>query len=178
MRGLSGVLVLLAVLLGAGGLGAGGHEWEELSLRRAPRGISAPDFTLPDLDGRSRSLAELRGKPVLLNFWASWCVPCEMEMPAMQRLHGLLGSMEVAAVAVNFREPADRVRAFARERGIQFPVLLDANGAVFARYRVVGLPFTVLIDAGGQVVAVADGPRNWDSAAAAALMERLRRGKD
>lgn len=166
-----------ALLISAAPAAAHGHEWEALHLHRAPPGIRAPDFTLLDLDGRPQRLADFRGRPVLVNFWASWCAPCEMEMPAMQRLQERAGTAGVVVLGVNFKEPATRVRAFTRERGLGFVVLLDPVGKVFSQYEVETLPFTVLVDTRGEVRAVAEGPRDWSSVEARALLERLAGGK-
>jgi peroxiredoxin len=137
--------------------------WHVLSLEPAPAGIHAPDFALTDLSGRAVRRADLRGRWVLLNFWASWCAPCEMEMPAMQRLQARFKPSTLEVVAVNYREEADDVRRFATRRGIEFRVLLDPDGAVCARYQVGTLPFTVILSPQGEVVAAAEGPRDWAS---------------
>jgi len=166
-------LAASALLTWPAGAGAHQHEWDALHLLRAPVGIQAPDFTLLDPEGRRVSLGDLRGRPVIVNFWATWCAPCDMEMPSIQRLADATAGLGLVVLAVNLREPASRVAAFARERRISFPMLLDADGAVFNRYQVQALPFTVLVDARGHVQAVAEGPRDWASAEARSLIERL-----
>jgi peroxiredoxin len=173
-RRLAGAISCGALLCLPAAVGADGHEWGALSLDRPP-GLPAPDFSLADLEGRSWSLRDLRGRVVLVNFWASWCAPCGMETPAIQRLHSRLKTAGLTVLAVNFMEPAGRVRDYAREHGNDFPVLLDPDGAVFAGYAVQTLPLTVLVDRRGEVRAVAQGPRNWEDAAAANLIERLGR---
>lgn len=130
------------------------------------------DFALPDVSGQTVRLADFRGRAVLLNFWASWCTPCEMEMPAIERLHRQLGD-RIAVVAVNFREPAGLVRAFGARRALTFHMLVDRDGDVATRYAVPALPFTVVLDREGRPLGFARGPRNWDSPAAIALFERL-----
>jgi peroxiredoxin len=169
------LMTLLCVLPRGGLVTHGADEWETLGLHRAPPGIRAPDFTLLDVDGRPVSLAALRGRSVFLNFWASWCAPCEMEMPAIQRLQEHVAGERLVVVAINFRESATQVREFARERGLAFRLALDQDGAVTARYAVERLPFTLVLDPEGHVRAVAEGPRDWSSAAARALVERLAR---
>jgi thiol-disulfide isomerase/thioredoxin len=150
------------------------HEWGELALHRPPPGLSAADFSLSDASGRRVRLGDFRGRAVLLNFWASWCTPCEMEMPGLERLHRRVGG-RLAVLAVNFGEAAERVRVFGERHALTFPMLLDRRGEVFARYAVRALPFTLLLDRDGRPVAVAEGPRNWDAPAAVALFERLGR---
>ncbi len=137
--------------------------WHALALEPAPAGVRAPEFALVDLSGRAVRQADLRGRWVLLNFWASWCTPCAMEMPAMQRLQARFPPSTLEVVAVNYREAADDVRRFASRQGVDFRILLDSEGAVSARYRVGTLPFTVILSPRGEVVAAAEGPRDWAS---------------
>jgi thiol-disulfide isomerase/thioredoxin len=172
MAALGAALCIAAVVGPAGGHG---HEWEELNLDRAPAGITPPGFDLVDLSGRVVRLAALRGRPVLLNFWATWCAPCEMEMPALERISRSFGPDGLAVVAINFKEPAARVLAFSRERDLTFPIVLDLDGAVAGLYQVETLPFSLLLGRSGEILAAAEGPRNWASPAAKALFERLAR---
>jgi peroxiredoxin len=147
--------------------------WHVLALEPAPAGIRAPDFALTDLSGRAVRRADLRGRWVLLNFWASWCTPCEMEMPAMQRLQARFPPSTLEVVAVNYREAADDVRRFASRQGVDFRILLDPEGAVSARYQVGTLPFTVILSPRGEVVAAAEGPRAWASREALRFFDGL-----
>ncbi len=140
------------------------------------RGSPAPAFRLPRLDGGGAvSLAELGGKVVLLNFWATWCKPCEDEMPAMQRLYRSLGGgdFELLAVSVD-DDPAD-VRAFAERLELGFPILLDPDEEVARAYQTYRYPETLLIGRDGVVVERFVGPRDWD---AAPYLERIRRMLD
>ena len=164
-----------AVLLSAAGpaVAARPLPWQALALEPTPAGIRAPDFALSDLSGRAVRRADLRGRWVLLNFWASWCTPCEMEMPAMQRLHARFKPSVLEVVAVNYREAAPDVRRFATRQGVDFRILLDPDGAVCARYQVGTLPFTVILSPRGEVVAAAEGPRDWASDAALRLFDGL-----
>lgn len=127
------------------------------------RGAPAPaaEFTLRDLDGRSVSLGEFRGRVVLLNFWATWCVPCREEIPAMQTLARDLGPRGLVVLAVNYEEDPETVRAFVRDTALSLPVLLDRDGAVARRYRVAGLPTSFVIDRRGSVVGSVIGFRDW-----------------
>src|SRR5918995_4567355 len=85
----------------------------------------APDFRLRDIDGNTVRLYDLKGKVVLLNFWATWCPSCRFEMPAMEALHKELSSQGLAVLAVALRESAEDVRAFYKEHNLSFPALLD-----------------------------------------------------
>ena len=123
----------------------------------------APDFALDVLDGEPARLSDFRGKTVVLNFWASWCPPCRAEMPEFQALwerRGPSGPDDLVVLAVDFL-PEDSVADaanFAREFGLTFPVLFDADGSVARRYRVRGFPATFFIDRRGVVRTTAFGP--------------------
>ena len=122
---------------------------------RAPRQAGpAPAFTLPDLQGRKVSLASLRGRPVLVNFFATWCPPCRAELPALQAL-ARPDCLQVIGIAESSGDAA-AVAAFVRERGVTYPVLLD-DGSAGAGYSVVTLPHSVLIDAEGGLAGTFDG---------------------
>lgn len=112
-------------------------------------GAPAPDFTLMDLDGQPWTLSQFRGKPVLLNFWATWCPPCRKEMPDLQRFAARYGD-RVQLLGVNWDYQADdEVRAFLDEYNIAYPTLMDRAGEVIVRYRLTGLPVTFWIDEAG-----------------------------
>ncbi|ADU51686.1 alkyl hydroperoxide reductase/ Thiol specific antioxidant/ Mal allergen [Thermaerobacter marianensis DSM 12885] len=113
-------------------------------------GKPAPDFTLPQLDGPPVRLSDLRGRVVVLNFWASWCIPCREETPALKAFYQQYGD-RVAFYAINVAEPVDTVRAFLAEFGATYPVLLDRDKTVYRQYRVTGYPETFWIDEQGIV---------------------------
>jgi len=135
-------------------------------------GHPAPDFTLPQLDGDAVSLSSLRGRVVLVNFWASWCKPCEDEMPAMERLHAKLAGSDFELLAVSVDEGDDEVRAFRDRLGLHFPILRDANKSVADSYQTYRFPESWLIDRNGIVVARYIGPRDWDGTV---YLERIRK---
>jgi cytochrome c-type biogenesis protein len=117
-------------------------------------GDAAPQFAAQMLDGSDVSLAELRGKVVLLNVWATWCVPCRKEMPALQQLYQDLGAegLVVLAVSVDAAGARDAVDAFVDERGIGFDIALDPSGGVQETFRTMGVPESFLIDRDGKIV--------------------------
>ena len=126
----------------------------------SPReGFSAPDFTLETLNGEQISLSELRGKVVLVNFWASWCPPCRAEMPAIESVYrsykGL--GLEVLAVNTTNQDDVTAAAAFVQELGLSFPIPLDHAGAVSASYNLRGLPSSYFIDRQGIIRSVVVG---------------------
>ena len=156
--------VLVAGMLLGLGLGVAilfGSAWLKQAVNRdspGQDGISgqqqpeknAPDFTLRRLDGQSLRLAELRGRVVVLNFWATWCSPCVQEMPLFQQYAQRYPS-ELVVVGVNLQENLDIVQAFVTKIGVSYPIVLDENGAVSELFRVVGLPDTFIIDQEGVI---------------------------
>jgi peroxiredoxin len=144
-----------------------------LDLRPYPRETTPPEFSLRTLEGRTVSLAGLRGQVVLLNFWATWCLECRPEMPALETLHRRFGARGLAVVGVNTREGPMVVRNYVRELHLTFPLLLDSDGTVTRRYGVIGLPTTFLFGRNGRAVALAVGAREWASAAAVEIVETL-----
>jgi len=138
------------------------------------RGSTAPAFDLPRLESDQDSegapqatdrlsLADLRGRVVLVNFWATWCEPCESEMPAMDRLHAALPSDEFELVAVSIDEDPEDVAAFQAKMELSFPILLDPSGRVYEAYQTMGVPESLLIDRDGRIVERYVGPRVWDA---------------
>ncbi|HET7786962.1 MAG TPA: TlpA disulfide reductase family protein [Myxococcales bacterium] len=125
----------------------------------APQGSPArlaPAFALPDLDGRSRSLESFRGRPLLVNFWATWCPPCRAELPELQAAWLAHQScFDVVGITVD-SGTADDVRAFARARGIGYPVLLD-DGSAGRAYGIANIPRSFLLDAQGRLVGTFNG---------------------
>jgi thiol-disulfide isomerase/thioredoxin len=112
----------------------------------------APDFTLTALDGTSYTLSELRGKWVLINWWATWCGPCVTEMPYLQRIADERAE-QMVVLGVNLSESREQVEAFANENGISFPLLLSPSDTTVIDYNVIGLPQTLLVNPDGDIVA-------------------------
>jgi len=137
-------------------------------------GKRAPEFSLTDLSGHAVRLANLRGRIVFLNVWATWCEPCRDEMPSMQSLYERLRGPDFEILAVS-ADQGDRqlVERFVRELGLTFPVLLDPDLQIPDRYGVTGYPETFLLDRNGRIVAHEIGPRDWDSRESHAAFQRL-----
>jgi len=143
------------------------------------RGSVAPAFSLAQVPGPGElSLAGLRGQVVLLNFWATWCEPCEREMPAMERLHEKLSPEGLRLVAVSVDETSDVVEQFRTRFGLSFEIVWDADKRVANAYQAFKYPETLLIDRDGVVVERYIGPREWDSPLYEARLRRLLEGKD
>jgi peroxiredoxin len=114
-------------------------------------GTAAEDFRLVDLEGKSQSLSQYRGKVVLVNFWATWCKPCTTEMPAMQATYDKLREKGFVVLAVNELEDEAKVREHIKQHGHTFPVLMDRDNKVANQFGVFGLPVSVFIDEKGVV---------------------------
>ncbi len=156
---LGGLVVLTVVTIGLGvwaGMAERQARAERIAAESQPalRGVSqsrAPDFTLPSLDGQSLSLTGLRGKVVLLNFWATWCPPCKAEMPDLNALHKDYGADRgFVVVGVNLEEDAQTVESFVDQLELVFPIVLDRDGSVTTHlFGVRPLPTTLIIDREG-----------------------------
>jgi thiol-disulfide isomerase/thioredoxin len=150
-----------------------GDYFGKLAIEKPSKLIPAPDFTLEDLSGKPISLKSLKGRVIFLNFWATWCVPCRQEMPAMERLHRDFKEKGLIILAVNFREPQEEIRPFLSELGLTFTVLLDREGRVSEEYGAWSLPLSYIINRNGEFVGKAIGSREWDGSAARKLFEDL-----
>lgn len=120
---------------------------------RATVGATAPDFSTQTLDGVPVRLSQYRGRPVLLNFWATWCAPCQGEMPLIQRASDIYRGQGLLVMAVNYQQTsASSMKAFLRKVDVHFPAVYDPAGQIAAAYGVnVGLPVSVFIDRSGKV---------------------------
>jgi Peroxiredoxin len=111
-----------------------------------------PDFELTSLENSSVHLNQYLGKPVIINFWASWCIPCHDEMPLFERYYQYQNG-NLIIIGVNYEEPVDIVRPFILENHITFPILLDEQGKVRDRFMIRGFPTSLFIDSKGIFVA-------------------------
>jgi len=138
-------------------------------------GSRAPDFHARNLaTGRPATLADYRGRVVLLNLWATWCEPCRVEMPSLERLSRKLGSSGFTVVAVSIDEDGDSVvAAFARDLGLTFDILHDQTGAMKQAYQATGVPETWVISPDGVIIKKVIGPSEWDSPVNETLIGRL-----
>ena len=114
-------------------------------------GRRAPDFTLASIDGGRLSLAGLEGKPVVLNFFATWCVPCKKELPAFQSLSSQYAERGLTFLLVDMQEDPDDVAVFLGDLGVSLPAVVDSSGEVGKTYRVRGLPSTFFVGRDGLI---------------------------
>lgn len=131
-----------------------------LALRDTWAAAAAPDFTLRGVDGRNLRLAEQRGQVVMVNFWATWCGPCRVEMPHLNKIHEKYRGSGFLLLGVNVDEDAAKAAGAVSQWGIRFPVLHDAQKSVVRAYQVSSMPSTMLIDRDGKLRHVHRGYRN------------------
>jgi len=149
---------------------------KQLNVEKFDKGVPAPDFTLKDLSGNPVSLRDLRGKVVFLNFWATWCPPCRLEMPTMEDLHKEFGNQGLVILAINNLEGSKEIKAFFKQHNLTFTTLLDEEGKVFELYQTWSLPTTYLINESGQIVGKVIGYRNWHSNLARSFFRQFLEG--
>jgi thiol-disulfide isomerase/thioredoxin len=166
------IVAALGLLLSGKAADAREHLFEAMGMAKVPS-KAAPNFTLSSADGQQVSLQQYRGKVVFLNFWATWCIPCREEMPALERLHQKYQSQDLAVLSIDLKESADQVKAFFQKHGLSFPALLDQDGSVFRDYLVAGMPTTYLIGRDGNMLARGVGGRDWTRSEALQLIQEL-----
>ena len=146
---------------------------ESLALIRIDEKVMAQNFALKDLNGNLVHLKDYRGKVVLLNFWATWCLPCLVEMPSMEKLFNKYKNKDFVILAVDMQEDLETVKKFKERFNLSFPILLDEEGVVATYYGVRGIPATYFIDREGYLFAAAMGARDWASEDAFMLITHL-----
>jgi len=135
---------------------------------------NAPDFVSENLHGGNNSLADYKGKVVLLNFWATWCMPCRAEMPGMETLWQKYKEQGLVVVAVSNDEGSKaRVETFSKLLDLSFPILLDPKGEVNDLYKVSSMPTSFLIDGSGKIISRIVGTEEWSSPEAIQLVGDL-----
>lgn len=146
---------------------------EKLVVHDTPRAV--PKFAFIDGDGDTRTLADWRGKLLLVNIWATWCAPCKEEMPALSRLEAKRGAKDFAVVPISVdRGGLDKPRAFLDRIGADnLPLLVEQSGRLNVTLDVLGLPATLIVNAEGREVARMIGPAEWDTPQAIARLEEL-----
>ncbi|GFO56595.1 thioredoxin [Geomonas sp. Red276] len=144
----------------------------------AVEGNLAPDFTLKDLSGREVKLSSLRGKVVLVNFWATWCPPCREEIPSMVQLNKTMQGKPFQMLCCSIDEGGkDAVETFFKKSGLTLPALLDTDGKVAKRYGTTGVPETFVVDTKGVILKKVVGAMDWNSPQVMAAFDELMRRK-
>lgn len=148
-----GIAAVVLVILGVAAMSQtplGAQLTRSWTTINGPRiGGRALDWTLPTTTGRMLSLNQFFGQVVLVNFWATWCGPCRIEMPALQRVYDAHREHGLVVLGVDYGEDLESVVSYGREVGVSFPLLLDRDSAVGQRYRIQGLPTTIFVDRQG-----------------------------
>lgn len=135
-----------------------GERLNAVTASAPAQGRVAPDFQLYDYQGRLHKLSDYRGKPVVLNFWASWCGPCRMEMPAFaQASNAYKGKIQFLGVNLTVRDPIDSSKELIKTAHVQYPNLQDKSGKVAGAYKIQGIPTTYLLDKEGRIVQMVIG---------------------
>jgi thiol-disulfide isomerase/thioredoxin len=147
--------------------------WAAAGQLKPTKPRAAPELNLPTLDGGRINLADLRGRVVLVNFWAVWCPPCRKEMPSMERLSKLMAGRPFTILASNAGETPEQIRPFLTEVPLTFPILLDQDSARMKAWRVFVLPTSFLVDKQGQIRYSLSGHIEWDEPEAVAVIEKL-----
>ncbi len=164
------VFIIVGVLgYMAGSSMVGGHDHHDgdsdvlTSLDILPSPKPSINFDLPSLSGGNISLEGLRGKWVLINFWARWCGPCVLEMPLMNRMYEKLKGKPFEILAINVENVSkEKIQQFVTDLELTFPILLDSDKSIARKYEVVGLPYSALVNPEGDIVGIAYGMREWD----------------
>ncbi|MBU4260807.1 MAG: TlpA family protein disulfide reductase [Proteobacteria bacterium] len=130
----------------------------------------APNFTLTDIQGQKWQLSDLRGKLVFINFWATWCPPCQEELPSMETLYRGMDKGRFQMLTILSNDNPDLAHMLAGRIGLTFPILIDPESKGAARYGITGVPETFIIDSQGILREKIIGPRNWNSPAAWQLL--------
>jgi len=155
---LVGIVGLAILALAFGVVWLQSSKYEPLAV-----GMPAPDFKLPDLEGKTRQLSDYRGKVVFLNFWATWCKPCKEEMPSMQILWENFKTEDFVMLGVSMDRVTTKkdIPSFIESMSLTFPILMDSWGQTDMRYKLMGVPETYIIDQNGILREKVIGPRDW-----------------
>ena len=175
-EGLLGLLILAALILLVFRMQQTGMEnpQPETNEFKSQEGYLAPHFTLRNLNGNLEGLDDHLGKVIVVNFWATWCVPCVKEMPSFEKLYRRFRSKGLTILAVSLdKGSASTIQEFADKYQLSFPVLLDTDGVAEKLYPSLTIPFTYVVDKQGRVVARVDGGKDWESSETFEAVEHL-----
>jgi peroxiredoxin len=177
MTGRQQLSIGAVVLIVVGAIAWGATHYLRKELFPVELGSKAPDFTAFTLDSvpRRKSLADYRGQVVMINVWATWCLPCRVEMPSIEALHKAYGPKGLKVVAVSIDDPGTdaTIRAFVKQYGLTFDVLHDPKGLISDAYDITGYPETFILGRDGIIRKKLMSATDWNSPDARALVDRL-----
>ena len=150
-----------------------GQLFAKVGVIRVPHATRPVEIQLKDVFDNTVSLSDYRGKIVFLNFWATWCPTCVVEMPSMEKLHQQFKDQDFIMIAVNMQESKAQVMSFLEKYKLTFTTLLDSNGEVASGFAIRALPTTLVLDKAGRIMGMALGPREWDQQASVELFDYL-----
>jgi peroxiredoxin len=145
----------------------------DMGVEIIPLGTSQVEVQLQDLNGADVNISDFRGKIVFLNFWATWCPTCVVEMPSMEKLHRKLKDIDFALVTVSIQDSATEVKRFFKQNKLTFTALLDSSGKTVPGFGIRAIPTTLILDKTGRIIGRVMGPREWDSRESLAMFELL-----
>ena len=145
----------------------------DMGVETFPSSTSQVEIELQDLYGADVNISDFRGKIVFLNFWATWCPTCVVEMPSMEKLHRKLKDKDFALVSISLQDPASEVKRFFKQNGLTFTALLDSTGKTVPGFGIRAIPTTLILDKTGRIIGRVMGTREWDSRESVAMFEQL-----
>ncbi|RKX94442.1 MAG: TlpA family protein disulfide reductase [Spirochaetes bacterium] len=147
--------------------------FKTLGIQKPSKEIEAVDFSVVSMDGQEVNLKDFKGKVIFLNFWATWCGPCKMEVKDIDNMYKKLKNKDFAVLAVDVQEDSKKIKSFMKEQDLSFPVYIDKDGKISYQYGVRGIPTTYIIGKDWKIVGRAVGPRPWGSEDSIKFMENL-----
>jgi len=149
---------------------------DDMGVEKIPPIAVPVEVRLQDLNGTSVDISDFKGKIVFLNFWATWCPTCVVEMPSMEKLHRKLNDKDFAVVTISIQDSVAAVKEFFEKNQLTFTALLDSFGNTPPAFGIRAIPTTFILDKNGRIIGRAMGPREWDSRESIAMFERLADG--
>ena len=150
-----------------------GQLFVDMGVETFPSNTSQVEIQLQDLYGTDVNISDFRGKIVFLNFWATWCPTCVVEMPSMEKLHRKLKDKDFALVSISLQDPAAEVKRFFKQNELTFTALLDSTGKTVPGFGIRAIPTTLILDKTGRIIGRVMGAREWNSRESMAMFEQL-----
>jgi len=168
-------LIIFPLLLLLSSLSQASATFTDIVIAPEAERLNAPDFMSENLTGGNTRLDDYKGKLILLNFWATWCMPCRVEMPGMEQLWQKYKDQGFVIVAISNddEDSRSRIKTFQKKLNLSFPILLDPESEVNDIYQVSSMPTSFLIDANGKIISRIVGTEEWSSPDAVQLVEGL-----